>query len=148
MSLRNFWEWLGDEKNLKRVGFLWPAALAVSGGLIGASYWAYSEFSKNRENQNLTINSSGDKIHGEEVQLRTALMLREYGNLRRDVNDFIAAEKSYYAALELIRKDDEGHRYHYGLILLDQIRLYKMNGDSKNFESKSEEYRLVFISNN
>lgn len=145
MIFRNVWDWLGDEKNLKRLSFLWVLLLALLGGLYGLTYWAYERLQTSKSEQEIIINVKGDKANSTEVNLRTALMLRDLGNLRREDGDFEGAEQSFNAALGLIDKADKDQVFHYRVVLYEKVILYREMSEESLYQESLVEYDALFV---
>lgn len=140
-----FWNWLGDEKNLKRLSFLWGIAFVLFGGLSGLTIWAYQTYLEEKVERDGIIAPNGETARPKEVQLRTSLLLYDYGILRQEAGDLDGAERSFDAALSLINASDPDQMLHYQTILLSQIHLYREMGKDELFEASSQKYEKLFL---
>jgi len=145
MALRRFWAWLGDDSNLKRINFFWGVSLVFFGGLSGIGYWAYQTYLEGASQRDVIISPNGETAEPTEVQLRTSLLLYEYGVLRREAGDLESAVRSFDAALTLIDAEDPNQKLHYQTVLLSQIHVYREMGADELFEVSSQTYERLFL---
>ncbi|MBB4287926.1 hypothetical protein [Roseospira goensis] len=144
-AFKLFWTWLGDEINLKRISFLWGVAFVLFGGLSGFTIWFYQEYLEKEGERDGIIAPNGETTRPKEVQLRTSLLLYDYGILRQEAGDLNGAERSFDAALSLIDASDPNQMLHYQTILLSQIHIYREMGEDELFEASSQKYEELFL---
>lgn len=145
MAFRRLWTWLGDDSNLKRISFLWGVTLVLFGGLSGIGYWAYQTYYESPNSNEVIVAPNGDTADSTEVQLRTSLLLYEYGVLRRERADLEGAIRAFDAAIALLDSSDPQHKLQYQTVLIAQMHVYSEMGEDEMLEVSSQVYQELFL---
>lgn len=142
------WEWLGEEKNLKRTTLVLPLTLGLVGGIFGSGLWLYNNyFGDTPPSTEIIIDLQGTTASNKEVNLKTALMLKDLGDLRLADGDYLGAERSFNFALSLIDKEDVTQEFHFRYILYQKVILYREMDKTELYEKTLAEYDTLFPEN-
>lgn len=138
------WEWLGEEKNLKRTTFALPLTLGLFGGVFGLGIWLYNNYSVDTPSDEIVIDLQGTTASNKEVNLKTALMLKDLGDLRLADGDYLGAERSFDFALSLIDKEDITQEFHFRYLLYQKVILYREMDKTELYMKTLADYDALF----